>query len=137
VPSHNANPLGIDAIEPDHKIIIPVTNSDVGAAADVHVVPLDVSKLPEAPGATNPTAEVPLPRSTLFAVSVAAPVPPLTTGSVPVTSEAKLTVCRPISIASTTFVPSLKTNFFTPVETATPVPVSVLNRDRVSKVVLN
>ena len=35
-------------------------------------------------------AEVPLPSSTAFAVMVASPVPPLATGSVPVTSVVRL-----------------------------------------------
>ena len=60
-------------------------------AAEDHVVPLEVSTLPDAPGATNCTADVPLPRSTLFAVSAAAPVPPFATGKVPVTLVAALT----------------------------------------------
>jgi hypothetical protein len=47
----------------------------VGEAADVHVVPSDVSKLPEVPGATNPTAKCRYQAMTLLAVSVAAPVP--------------------------------------------------------------
>ena len=48
----------------------------------------------------------------MFAVSVAAPVPPLATGSVPVTLVARLTIGS--VVAATTFVPSLKTNFFEP-----------------------
>jgi hypothetical protein len=58
---------------------------DAPAAAEVQVVPLEVRRLPLVPGATNDTAEVPLPKMTLLAVSVVAPVPPLATGSVPVT----------------------------------------------------
>ena len=57
-------------------------------AVDVHVVPLDVKTLPEVPGATNCTALVPLPRITLFAVRVLAPVPPFATATVPVTLAA-------------------------------------------------
>ena len=63
-------------------------------AAEDHVVPLEVSTLPDAPGATNCTADVPLPRSTLFAVSAAAPVPPFATGKVPVTWVVRLTPDR-------------------------------------------
>jgi hypothetical protein len=65
------------------RIVIP---SD--AAALVHVVPFDVSTLPDVLGATNATADVPLPKITLFAVSVVAPVPPLATATVPVTFAA-------------------------------------------------
>jgi hypothetical protein len=54
-------------------------------AAEVHVVPLEVKTFPVVPGATKLTAEVPLPRITLLDVKVVAPVPPLATGSVPVT----------------------------------------------------
>lgn len=45
-------------------------------AVDCQVVPLDVSTLPEVPGATAWKADVPLPSSTLFAAKVAAPEPP-------------------------------------------------------------
>ena len=58
---------------------------------DAQVVPLEVRTLPFEPGATNKGALVPLPKITLLAVSVAAPVPPLATGSVPVTLVAKFT----------------------------------------------
>jgi hypothetical protein len=51
--------------------------------ADVQVVPFEVSKLPAVPGATNKGADVPLPKMTLFAVNVVAPVPPLATARVP------------------------------------------------------
>jgi hypothetical protein len=61
------------------------------AAALVHVEPLDVSTLPDEPGATNVTAEVPAPKITLAEVRVDAPVPPLATGSVPVILVAALT----------------------------------------------
>jgi hypothetical protein len=54
-------------------------------AVDCQVVPFEVRTLPEVPGATVCTADVPLPRTTLFAVIVVAPVPPLATGRVPVT----------------------------------------------------
>jgi hypothetical protein len=52
---------------------------------DVQLVPSEVKTLPAVLGATTCNAEVPLPKRTLFAVKVAAPVPPLATGSVPVT----------------------------------------------------
>ena len=45
-------------------------------ALDTHVVPLLVRTLPEVDGATNPGVDVPFPRMTLLAVSVARPVPP-------------------------------------------------------------
>ena len=57
---------------------------------DCHVVPLLVRTLPFEPGATNSGADVPLPKITLFRVSVVAPVPPLPTGSVPVTLVVRL-----------------------------------------------
>jgi hypothetical protein len=43
------------------------------------VVPFDVSRLPLLPGATKLGVLVPLPKITLFAVSVVSPVPPLAT----------------------------------------------------------
>lgn len=52
-------------------------------AVDCHVVPLEVNTLPEVPGATTCTAEVPLPKMTLLAVKDVAPVPPLATLKVP------------------------------------------------------
>ncbi len=58
---------------------------------ETQVVPLEVRMFPFAPGATVASALVPLPSSTLFAVNVAAPVPPLATGSVPVTFVAAFT----------------------------------------------
>jgi len=48
------------------------------------VVPLDVSRLPLVLGATKVGALVPLPKMTLFAVKVVAPVPPFATPNVPV-----------------------------------------------------
>jgi hypothetical protein len=60
-----------------HKLLPPPE-----AGAEAHVVPSEVSTLPEVPGATACTAEVPLPSSTLLAVSVVAPVPPLATARV-------------------------------------------------------
>jgi len=68
-------------------VIVP---PEAAGAVLCHVVPFEVSKLPAVPGATTCTAEVPLPNSTLLAVSEVAPVPPLATPNVPVTAEAKL-----------------------------------------------
>jgi hypothetical protein len=49
-------------------------------------VPFEVSTLPVVPGATKVGLEVPLPRITLFAVSVFKPVPPpVTPNTVPFT----------------------------------------------------
>jgi len=42
-------------------------------------VPLEVNTFPDVPGATVCGAEVPLPKRTLLAVNVAAPVPPWAT----------------------------------------------------------
>ena len=68
-----------------------VVTSPVEPAALVQVVPLEVNTLPVVPGATKVGALVPLPRITLLAVRVAKLVPPLATGKVPVTLDAKLT----------------------------------------------
>ena len=54
----------------------------VGAAAEVQVVPFEVSKLPVVPAATAETVE---PAPTKTPVAVVSPVPPLPTGKVPVT----------------------------------------------------
>jgi hypothetical protein len=57
-----------------------------GAAVDAvlaQVVPFEVRTLPEVPGAIACSADVPLPRSTLLAASVEAPVPPLATDKLP------------------------------------------------------
>ena len=73
-------------------VVVPVTA--MGAVPDTlvtlagnavlcHVVPLEVRTLPLDPGATACSALVPLPRRTLFAASVVAPVPPLATDTVP------------------------------------------------------
>jgi len=48
-------------------------------------VPSLVNTLPTVPGATNVGADVPFPKMTLLAVRVVRLVPPLATGSVPVT----------------------------------------------------
>jgi hypothetical protein len=59
-----------------------------GGAPLVQVVPFEVSTFPDVPGATKFTAVVPLPMTTLFAVKVVLPVPPLATATVPVTFAA-------------------------------------------------
>ena len=64
---------------------LPVEMPPGAGAVDVQVVPSEVSTLPVVLGATNKGADVPLPKMTLFAVNVVAPVPPLPTGNVPVT----------------------------------------------------
>jgi hypothetical protein len=51
-------------------------NPPAGAAALVHVVPLEVNRLPFDPAATNDTALVPAPTNTEPEVKAAAPVPP-------------------------------------------------------------
>ena len=55
----------------------------VAGAVDCHVVPLEVSKLPDVLGATTCKADVPLPKRTLFAASVVDAVPPAAIGNVP------------------------------------------------------
>jgi hypothetical protein len=60
------------------------SNTPVGDEL-VQVVPFEVSRFPEAPGATNVGLLAPLPRMTLLAVNVVSPVPPLPTGKAPVT----------------------------------------------------
>jgi hypothetical protein len=82
VPSHNTHPLGIEAIDPLH-MIMPPDGKDAGNAADTHAVPLLDKTLPDVPGDTEVTAEVPLPINTPAEVRVAAPVPPLTTEVTP------------------------------------------------------
>ena len=52
-----------------------------GGAVDCQVVPLLVNRLPDVLGATNKGVDVPLPKMTLLAVRVAAPVPPEPTGN--------------------------------------------------------
>jgi len=70
----------------DLPAVIPLA----AGAVDCQVVPFEVRTLPAVLGATTCKAEVPLPKRTLFAVNVAAPVPPLATGRVPVTLVVKL-----------------------------------------------
>lgn len=60
----------------DLPVVIPV------GAVDAQVVPLDVNTLPFVLGATTCTADVPLPRITLFAAKLVTPVPPLPTTKV-------------------------------------------------------
>ena len=69
----------------EKAIACPLVAPLAAGVADCHVVPLDVSTFPDVLGATTCSADVPLPSRTLFAVNVAAPVPPLATGRVPVT----------------------------------------------------
>ena len=68
-----------------------VTVPLVAGAVDAQVVPLLVSTLPLVLGATKVGADAPLPRITLLAVRVVRLVPPLATGSVPVTFVARFT----------------------------------------------
>jgi hypothetical protein len=63
---------------------VPSVGSELGAAEDTQVEPLEVRTFPDVLGATACGADVPLPSNTLFAVRVVAPVPPLATGRVPV-----------------------------------------------------
>jgi hypothetical protein len=74
--------------------------------------------LPEEPGATNCTADVALPNTTLLVVNVVAPVPPLATGKVPVTLAVRLT-----KVADVVPVPPLATGRVpvTPVVNGRPV----------------
>ena len=64
---------------------LPAVTPLAAGAVDCQVVPLEVKTLPDVLGATNKGEDVPLPKMTLFAVRVDAPVPPLATGKVPVT----------------------------------------------------
>jgi hypothetical protein len=77
------------AIVPDHMMIMPAIK-DVGGADDTHVVPSEVIRFPTGPGERPSTAPVPLPINAALEVSVAAPVPPLLTGNVPVTFVVRL-----------------------------------------------
>ena len=71
-------------------IALPAVRPGAGAT-EVQFVPFDVNTLADVPGDTNCTADVPLPITMLLAVRVLAPVPPLATGSVPVTLAVRLT----------------------------------------------
>ena len=65
----------------EKAIAWPLVAPEAAGAVDAHVVPLDVRTLPVLPGATTCTADVPLPKMTLLAVKLVAPVPPLATGN--------------------------------------------------------
>jgi hypothetical protein len=67
---------------PDELKVL-TTGAAAAGAALVHVVPFEVSTLPDVPGATACRADVPLPSNTLLAVNVDAPVPPRATPNVP------------------------------------------------------
>jgi hypothetical protein len=54
---------------------VPELNSG-GNAVDAQLLPLEVSTLPDVPGATKLTEDVPFPRITLLSVRVVLPVPP-------------------------------------------------------------
>lgn len=60
---------------------LPAVTPLAAGAVDCQVVPLLVSTLPAVLGATNKGADVPLPKITLLAVKLVAPVPPLATGN--------------------------------------------------------
>ena len=62
---------------------LPAVMPEAAGAVDCHVVPFEVKTFPDVLGATNKGADVPLPRTTLLAVKVVAPVPPFATGKVP------------------------------------------------------
>jgi hypothetical protein len=66
-------------------------NPPAGAAAEVQVVPLEVSKFPFEPAATNETALVPAPIRTDPEVNAAAPVPPEATPNTVVNVVAPVT----------------------------------------------
>jgi hypothetical protein len=95
------------------------------AAALVQVDPFDVRILPDEPGATNVTAEVPAPKMTLAEVSVDAPVPPLATGRVPVILVAaftKVVDVEPVPPLAIGSVPVTLVAAFTKVVEVDPVP---------------
>ena len=101
-----------------------VTVPLVAGAVDDQVVPLDVNTLPEVLGATNVGADAPLPRMTLLAVRVVKLVPPLATGSVPVTPVVS---GKPVALVKTRAVGVPRagvTSVGLVANTATPVPVS-------------
>jgi len=105
-------------------IALPVVKPGAGAT-EVQFVPFDVNTLADVPGATNCTADVPLPITILLAVRVLAPVPPLATGRVPVTPVVR---GRPVALDSTAAdgVPRLGVVRTGLVENTTlPVPVSL------------
>ena len=67
-------------------------------AVEAQVVPFEVNTLPVVPGATTCKAEPLLPNKTLFTANVVEPVPPLPTGSVPVTPVVN---GRPVRLVAT------------------------------------
>jgi len=99
-------------------IALPAVTPEAAGAELVQVVPSDVNTLADVPGATNFTADVALPNTTLLVVKVAAPVPPLVTGKVPVTLAVRLT-----KVADVVPVPPLATGSVpvTPVVSGRPV----------------
>ena len=105
VPSAGARLNAPPLMEAPFAVELPKAATEVtplaGGAADVQVVPLEISILPVVPGATACKALVPLPNKTLLSVRVAAPVPPLFTGRVPVTLVVRS--IAPASISLVTF----------------------------------
>ena len=92
------------------KVCVPVqvllADKDTPAAGvvDCQVVPLEVSTLPVVPGATTWTADVPLPKMTLLAVKLVAPVPPdatpMAVDAVTVVNAPAAGVVPPIAVPS-------------------------------------
>ena len=64
-------------------IALPTVMPDAAGVVDAQEVPFEVSTLPDVPGATLVTADVPLPINTELALNEAAPVPPAAAGSTP------------------------------------------------------
>ena len=95
-------------------------------AEDAQVVPFDVNTLPFVLGATTCTADVPLPRITLLAVKVAAPVPPFATGNVPVTPVVKGKPVALVNVADVGVPKRGVTSVGLVANTKAPVPVSSL-----------
>jgi hypothetical protein len=85
---HLVIPAGTVQVVEDVKTCMVV--KPPAGAVDAQVVPLEVRTFPDVLGAITCKADAPLPSKTLFAVKVAAPVPPLATGKVPVTLVVKL-----------------------------------------------
>ena len=69
----------VPSVVKNFPLLLVCVGNVIGGDDDTQVVPLLVSKLPEVPGATACSAEVPLPNNTLLAVNVVAPVPPFAT----------------------------------------------------------
>jgi hypothetical protein len=95
-------PVGFVHVPDDVKVWISAPPEE--SAALIHVVPLLVKTFPFVPGATNCTALVPLPRMTLLAVSVVAPVPPKLAESVPkdgaTPAPAEIRACPDVPLAT-------------------------------------